>query len=73
MVSHGTAWTLEHAITELIAAFTVCEMQVYIHFVMKGEGSKTFKTPMDVLDYVYLNSQQSFKFSTEKDLVSFTL
>lgn len=59
MVSHGTARPLEHVITELIAAFTVCKMQVYTSFVMKGKGNKTFKTPMDVLDYVYLNSLQS--------------
>lgn len=49
MVSHGTACPLEHAITELITAFTVCEMEVYTSFVMK-EGNKTFKTPVDVLD-----------------------
>ena len=71
MVSHGTACPLEHAITELIAAFTVCEMQVYTSFVVKEEGRKTFTTPMDILDYVYLNSLQSFKIPTEKDLVRF--
>lgn len=49
MVSHGTACPLEHAITELITAFTVCEMEACTSFVMK-EGNKTFKTPVDVLD-----------------------
>jgi len=64
---------LAHAITELIAAFTVCEIQVYTSFVMKEEGSKTFKAPTNVLDHLRLNSLQSFIIPTEKDLVKFTL
>lgn len=72
MVSHRTTCPLEHAITELIAVFTVCEMEVYTRFVLKREWSKTFKTRIDVLVYLCLNSLQSFKIPTEKNLVRFT-
>lgn len=39
---------------------------------MKEEGSKTFKISMYVLGYIYLNSLQSSKIPTEKDLVRLT-
>lgn len=39
---------------------------------MKEKGSKTFKISMYVLGYIYLNSLQSFKIPTEKDLVRLT-
>lgn len=34
---------IEHAVTELIAAFTVHKMQVYTSFFMKGEVAKLLK------------------------------
>lgn len=39
---------------------------------MKEEGSKTFKISMYVLGYIYLNSLQNTKISTEEGLVRLT-